>query len=284
MAKKPEKKDPETTGHSWDGIEEFNNPLPRWWLWTFYATIIWGVLFVIAYPAWPLIKGATPGLLGYSTRGEVATDIEKFRLANAEIEARLAAADVGTISQDRALQSYAVNSGAAVFRTTCIQCHGSGASGSGIYPNLIDDDWLWGGKIDEIAQTVRYGIRSEADDTRYSEMPAFGEFLEEQEIEQVVNYVMSLSNLESDPSLAAAGAEVFSENCTACHGDNATGDREQGAPDLTDFIWLFGSDAGAITQTVTYARNSVMPGWEGRLTEAQIKAVAAYVHQLGGGE
>jgi len=284
MAKMPNKDEPETTGHSWDGIKEYNNPLPRWWLWTFYATIVWAVLYAIAYPAWPLITGATPGLLGYSTRGEVAADIQKFTDANAAIDARLAAADLTKVLDDTKLHSYAVNAGASVFRNTCSQCHGSGAAGTGIYPNLVDDDWLWGGKIEEIAQTVRYGIRSSHDDTRFSEMPAFGEFLEEAEIVQVVNYVRSLSDLENDSALAAAGATVFADNCTACHGDDGTGDRSQGAPDLTDFIWLFGSDPEAITQTVTYARNSQMPGWTDRLSEAQIKAVAAYVHQLGGGE
>lgn len=284
MAQKPVKKQPETTGHSWDGIEEYNNPLPRWWLWTFYICIIWAVAYAIAYPAWPLIKGATPGLLGWSTRGEVKADIQKFTDANAAIEAKLAETDITLVSADPELQSYAVNSGAAVFRSNCSQCHGSGAAGAGIYPNLIDDDWLWGGKIEDIVQTVAFGVRSEHDDTRYSEMPAFGEFLEEEEISQAVNYVLSLSDLEHDASLANAGAAMFEENCVACHMEGGTGDREQGAPNLADAIWLFGSDTESITQTVTYARNSVMPAWGARLTGAQVKAVAAYVHQLGGGE
>ncbi|MEE9427645.1 MAG: cytochrome-c oxidase, cbb3-type subunit III [Paracoccaceae bacterium] len=284
MAKQPVKSDPKTTGHSWDGIEEYNNPLPRWWLWTFYATIFWGILFVIAYPAWPLIKGATPGLFGYSTRQEVANDIQKFADNNAAIQAKLAAVDVTQISADAELHSFAINSGSSVFLTNCSQCHGSGAAGTGIYPNLVDDDWLWGGKIEEIAQTVRYGIRTEDDETRFSEMPAFGEFLEETEINQVVSYVLSLSNLDHDAPLAELGAAVFEENCAACHAEDGTGDREQGAPDLTDFIWLFGSEPDAITRTVTFARNSEMPSWESKLSDAQIKAVAAYIHQLGGGE
>jgi cytochrome c oxidase cbb3-type subunit 3 len=285
MAQTPRKQEPETTGHSWDGIQEYNNPLPRWWLWTFYATIIWGVLFVIAYPAWPLIKGATPGLLGYSTRADVAADIQRFDDANADITAKLAAADITQVSADPELQSFAINAGAAVFRNNCSQCHGSGAAGTGFYPNLLDNDWLWGGTIEEVEQTVRHGIRFEADDdTRFSEMPAFGDFLEEAEVAQVVNHVLSLSDLEHDTALAAAGALVFEDNCSACHAEDGAGDQSQGAPDLTDFIWLFGSAPEAITQTVTFARNSQMPAWEAKLTEAQIKAVAAYVHQLGGGE
>ncbi len=284
MAKKPEKKEVETTGHSWDGIEEYNNPLPRWWLWTLYATIIWAVLYAIAYPSVPLINGAWPGLLGWSTRGEVEKDIQSFKEANAAIESKLAAADLTTVAADPVLQSYAVNAGAAVFRTNCSQCHGSGAAGSKGYPNLLDNDWLWGGDIESIAYTVRHGIRSSDEDTRVSDMPAFGEFLSKQEIDQAVNYVLSLGKLENDPALAKEGAVVFADNCAACHGDDGTGDRSVGAPNLTDFIWLFGSDPESIRYTITFARNAEMPTWGSKLSDAQINAVAAYVHQLGGGE
>lgn len=284
MAQKPKKKQPETTGHSWDGIEEYNNPLPRWWLWSFYACIIWAVAYAIAYPAIPLIKGATPGLLGWSTRGEVVDDIQKFTDANAVIEAKLSETDITLVSADTELQSYAVNSGAAVFRSNCSQCHGSGAQGAKGYPNLLDNDWLWGGDIEAIAQTVRYGVRSTSDETRYSEMPAFGEFLEKEEIAQVANYALSLSNSEHDAGLAKSGAAIFEDNCVSCHTEDGTGDREQGAPNLADAIWLFGGDIESVTQTITSARNAVMPNWGGRLTGAQVKAVSAFVHQLGGGE
>jgi cytochrome c oxidase cbb3-type subunit III len=284
MAKKPEKKEVETTGHSWDGIEEYNNPLPRWWLWTLYATIIWAVLYAIAYPSIPLINGAWPGLLGWSTRGEVEKDIQTFKEANAAIDGRLAAADLTTVAADPELQSYAVNAGAAVFRTNCSQCHGAGAAGAKGYPNLLDNDWLWGGDIESIAYTVRHGIRSKDEDTRLSDMPAFGEFLSEEEINQAANYVLSLGKLENDPALAKDGAVVFADNCAACHGDDGTGDRSLGAPNLTDFIWLFGSDPESIKYTITYARNAEMPNWGSKLSDSQINAVAAYVHQLGGGE
>jgi len=285
MSKQPEKKqDPGTTGHSWDGIEEYNNPLPRWWLWSFYATIIWGIGYVIAYPAWPMISGATPGLLGYSTRAEVAADIQAVNDANAAIEGRLASADITTVSADPALQSYASNAGAAVFRTNCSQCHGSGAAGAKGYPNLLDDDWLWGGDIESIQYTVRHGIRNETDDAHFSQMPAFGDILEEQEIVQVVNQVLALSGQEHDATLAAAGAVVFADNCSACHMEDGTGDREQGAPNLTDAIWLYGGDAETLTATVVNARFGVMPAWGTRLSDAEVNAVAVYVHQLGGGE
>ena len=276
----------ETTGHSWDGIEELNNPLPRWWLWTFYLTVIWGIAYTVAYPAWPLISGATAGILGYSTRGEVAADIDAFREASAARDAQLATADLTTLAAtNEDLYRYAVSSGAAVFRNNCSQCHGSGAAGAKGYPNLLDDDWLWGGTHEEIAFTVRHGIRNETDpDARYSEMPAYGEFMEKQEIEGLVEYVRSLSGMEHDGAMASAAAVTFADNCAACHGEAGTGDPSQGAPNLTDAIWLYGGDRENLTETITNARFGVMPPWgPPRLTEAQVQAVTTYVHQLGGG-
>ena len=276
----------ETTGHSWDGIEELNSPLPRWWLWTFYATVVWGIAYTIAYPAWPMVSSATSGILGYSTRGEVAQDIDAFREASAARDSQLASADLATLSENEDLYRYAVSSGAAVFRNNCSQCHGSGAAGAKGYPNLLDDDWLWGGNHEAIAYTVRHGIRNEADDdARYSEMPAFGEILEEGEIPMLVEYVRGLAGAEHDAAMAEGAAELYADNCAACHGDNGMGDREQGAPNLTDAIWLYGGDRDALTETITYSRYGVMPPWgPPRLTEAQVQAVATYVHQLGGGE
>ncbi|UXX84582.1 cytochrome-c oxidase, cbb3-type subunit III [Roseovarius pelagicus] len=288
MAKKTPKKlddDPNTTGHSWDGIEEFDNPMPRWWLWSFYATIIWGIGYVIAYPAWPMINGATAGVLGWSTRGDVITEIARVEEANAENWAQLAAVDLTRLAEDPELNNYASKAGAAVFKTWCAQCHGSGAAGAKGYPNLLDNDWLWGGDIEAIHTTIAHGIRNEEDDdARYSEMPAFGDILERAEIEQVVNYVMSLSGTPKDASLVSAGETVFVDNCTACHAEDASGDQTQGAPNLKDAIWLYGGDYDAVKATVTYSRYGVMPSWNQRLTEAEVRAVAAYVHQLGGGE
>ncbi len=279
--------DVETTGHSWDGIEEFNNPLPRWWLWTFYATIVWALLYTIAYPAWPLISQATPGLLGYSTRADVQEDIQRFEQMNAPVEAELVRTELTRIPEQPQLMNYAVNAGEAVFQTWCAQCHGSGGAGvqaSG-YPNLLDNAWLWGGTIDEIHYTVSHGIRNETDpDARYSQMPAFGQILEPKQIDQVVQYVRRLSGQKADAALADAGAEVFANNCAACHGENGTGDQTQGAPNLTDAIWLYGGDVPTLTETVTNARFGVMPAWQSRLSEADIRAVATYVHQLGGGQ
>lgn len=290
MSKKPtqaKEDEVETTGHSWDGIEEFNNPLPRWWLWTLYATIIWAIGYTIAYPAWPMLKGATPGVLGWSSRTDVAAEIAAVDAANAAINAKLAAADLTAISADAELNSYAINAGAAVFQTWCIQCHGSGAAGAKGYPNLLDDDWLWGGSIEDIHFTVTHGVRNEdSDDARYSEMPRFGadELLEPEEIDQVVNYVLKISGQEADAAMATAGAVIFEDNCASCHSEDGKGDRDQGAPNLTDAIWLYGGDAETIRETVSFARFGVMPTWAARLSESDIRAVAAYVHQLGGGE
>jgi cytochrome c oxidase cbb3-type subunit 3 len=287
MAKPPKKtnEDPNTTGHQWDGIEEFDNPMPRWWLWTFYVTIVWAIGYSIAYPAWPGIKSASAGFLGYSTRANVAEDIARVNATNDAINVRLASADLSSIATDPELSGYATSAGSAVFKTWCAQCHGSGAAGAQGYPNLLDNDWLWGGDIEAIHATIAHGIRNEDDpDARYSQMPAFGEILERAEIDQVVNYVMSLSETPQDATLVAAGETVFMDNCAACHMEDGTGNYDLGAPNLADAIWLYGGDFDTVKETVEYSRFGVMPPWTTRLSEAQIAAVASYVHQLGGGE
>ena len=278
-----------TTGHSWDGIEELNNPLPRWWVWVFYATIVWGIGYTVAYPAWPLISGATPGVLGASTRADVAAEIERFDAANADIKAQLVAAPLASIPSDQALMAFAEPAGGAVFKTYCAQCHGSGAAGveGKGYPSLLDDDWLWGGTIEDIHLTITHGIRNTTDaDARYSEMPKFGAdgLLDDAQIGAVVEHVLAISGQEHDAALATEGATLFADNCAACHGDAGTGDRTQGAPNLTDAIWLYGGSREQVKESVAYARFGVMPAWAGRLTEDEIRAVAAYVHSRGGGE
>ena len=290
MSKRPTKaqKDDEvkTTGHSWDGIEEYNNPLPRWWLYTLYACIIWAIGYTILYPAWPMINGATPGVLGWSTRADVAAEIAAVDERNSEIEGKLVAAELTEIATTPELNSYATNAGAAIFQTWCAQCHGSGANGAKGFPNLLDDDWLWGGDIEAIHFTISNGVRNaDNEDARFSEMPAFGDdYLEPEEIEQVVNHVLKIAGEDHDAELATLGAVIFEDNCASCHGDEGKGDRDQGAPNLTDAIWLYGGDKETLLETVTYARFGVMPAWADRLSESDIRAVATYVHQLGGGE
>ncbi|WP_146588345.1 cytochrome-c oxidase, cbb3-type subunit III [Puniceibacterium confluentis] len=272
-----------TTGHNWDGIQELNNPLPRWWLWTLYATIAWGVVYTVLFPAWPLVSGATSGLLGWSTRGAVAEEIAAVEAAQSDLRADLVATELTALPADAALHGFAVQAGASLFANNCAQCHGAGAAGSVGYPNLLDDDWLWGGQIGQIAATIRHGIRNSEDpDAHYSEMPAFGDILTGAEIDTLVGHLRLLST-GADP-LAGPGGQLFSDNCAACHGTDARGDPEIGAPDLGDAIWLYGRDTAALTRTIRQARFGVMPAWGARLGEADVRALAAYVHQLGGGE
>lgn len=275
-----------TTGHNWDGITELNNPLPRWWLWTFYGTIAWGLVYVILYPAWPLVHGATTGVLSWSTRANAATEIAAAETAQAPLRDALVAADMPTLADNVPLHDFATKAGRSLFQTNCAQCHGAGAAGAAGargYPNLLDDDWLWGGQIDQIAATIRHGIRNEDDpDARWSQMPAFGEVLTRPEIATLVTHVQSLSS-GVDP-LTGPGGTLFSENCAVCHGEDGHGNYDLGAPNLTDAIWLYGSDTDALTTTIAQARFGIMPAWGLRLDEAEVRALAAYVHQLGGGE
>ena len=276
-----------STGHSWDGIEEYDNPLPRWWLWTFYATVVWAIAYTIAYPAWPLVTQATQGVLHTNYRKELQTEMDRFAATNSAMEEKLTVASLDSIAKDPELGPYAANAGAALFKTWCAQCHGSGAAGAKGYPSLLDNDWLWGGTIDDIHQTIAHGIRDPKDgETRYSEMPKFGadKLLDNTQIAQVANYVLSLSGKAPDAAAAEAGKQVFADNCVACHGEDGKGDRAQGAPNLTDPIWLYGGDLASVEKIIHDGPFGVMPAWSGRLSEAQIRSVMAYVHGLGGGE
>lgn len=277
----------DTTGHEWDGIKELNNPMPRWWLWTFYATIVWAIGYCIAFPAWPLIENATPGVLGYSSRAEVAKDISFARAQQADLIAAVETNSLAEIRQDPGTFSFAVSGGRAAYLVNCSQCHGSGATGSAGYPNLNDDDWLWGGSPDAIYQTLRNGIRYERnDDTRYSLMPAFGQdgLLDKQQISDVTQYVLKLAGQKHDAGQSSAGANLYEENCAACHGDTGQGDPTQGAPNISDPIWLYGGSAPEIEQQIHAPKHGVMPAWDFRLRDSTLKQLAIYVHSLGGGE
>jgi cytochrome c oxidase cbb3-type subunit 3 len=275
-----------TTGHLWDGISELNRPLPRWWLITYYATIVWALGYVIAYPAIPLIQGATPGILGYSTRAAVADDLAAAKASQAGLVSQVAARPLAAIEADAELRRFAVAGGRSAFLVNCVPCHGSDAAGSPGYANLNDDDWLWGGTVDDIHRTISFGVRSTHPDTRASEMPAFGAdaLLERSQIDAAAEYVLSLVGKSTDSALAAEGQKVFAGNCASCHGDNGGGNREFGAPALDDAIWLYGSDRASILAQINKPRQGVMPAWSGRLEEVVIKQLAVYVHSLGGGE
>ena len=276
-----------TTGHQWDDIKELNTPLPRWWVITFYLCIIWAVVYWFLYPAWPLLSGNTTGFLGYSSRADVAVELANLNKIRGEKMVALGAASLADIEKDPALLALARARGKTVFGDNCAPCHGSGAAGAKGFPNLNDDDWLWGGTLDQIMQTIQYGARSGHAETHQGQMLAFGKdgTLKPDQIVTVANYVRSLSGLSTRPGYdAAAGTKIFAENCAVCHGDNGKGNQDLGAPNLTDKIWLYGSDESTIIETVTNGRAGVMPAWAGRLDPVTIKAMAVYVHSLGGGK
>jgi cytochrome c oxidase cbb3-type subunit III len=276
-----------TTGHEWDGIRELNTPLPRWWLISFYLCIIWAIGYWIVYPAWPLLWSNTPGILHYSSRADVAVELANLEKIRGDKMAALGAASLADIEKDPALLAMARARGKTVFGDNCAPCHGSGAAGARGFPNLNDDDWLWGGTLDQIAQTITYGARSGNPKAHEGQMLAFGKegVLKPDQVVTVANYVRSLSGLPTRPGYdAAAGKKIFAENCVACHGEDAKGNPELGAPNLTDQIWLYGSDEATIIETITNGRAGVMPAWEGRLDPTTIKVMAVYVHSLGGGK
>jgi cytochrome c oxidase cbb3-type subunit 3 len=276
-----------TTGHEWDGIKELNTPLPRWWVTTFYLCIIWAVGYWIVYPAWPLLSSNTPGILHYSSREAVGVELANLEKIRGDKMVALGAASLADIEKDPALLALARARGKTVFGDNCAACHGTGAAGAKGYPNLNDDDWLWGGTLDQIMQTIQYGVRSGDPKAHEGQMLAFGKegVLKKEEIVTVANYVRSLSGLPTRPGYdAVAGGKIFAENCAACHGEGGKGNQELGAPNLTDKIWLYGSDEATIIETITNGRAGVMPAWGGRLDPSTVKAMAVYVHSLGGGQ
>ena len=276
----------ETTGHEWDGIEELNRPLPRWWLYVFYATVIWSVGYYFFYPAIPLVNDYTKGLLGYSQRESVAEQLAAAEEAKKHWRDQIAAMELAAIKDDPELLRFAMAGGEAAFGDNCAPCHGTGAQGFTGYPNLNDDAWLWGGSLEAIHTTLLHGIRAENDDTRLNDMMAFGrmDILTRQQISDVTEHVLAISGQEHNAAAAERGATVFAENCVACHGENGKGNQELGAPNLTDVIWLYGGSRETIYQTVYGGRAGVMPAWEDRLDPVTIKQLTIYVHSLGGGE
>lgn len=276
----------ETTGHEWDGIRELNRPLPKWWVYVLYATILWSVVYYILYPAVPWISGHTDGVLGYNSREQVAERIAEARSAQAGFRDRIEAAELQEIRADQDLFDFAVAGGRAAFADNCAPCHGAGAAGATGFPSLVDDDWLWGGNIDEVHQTILFGIRADNDETRTNEMPAFvkSEILSAEDAADVVEYVLSLGGRGEDTAAAARGETVFAEQCTGCHGEDGGGTPELGAPDLADAIWLYGGEREDIVNSVTNGRAGMMPAWVDRLDAATVKMLATYVHALGGGQ
>ncbi len=281
--KNTQKEAPKTTGHEWDGISEYNIPAPRWWLIVWIICILWSIGYWVFYPTWPVSGGNTKGSLNWTQQSQLAESQKEISDKRDVFFDKIAKSDFQQIQKDPELMEFAINGGRAAFKENCAACHGTGAQGAKGFPNLNDDDWLWGGKISDIYQTIKYGIRSSHDKTRFSQMPSFGidKILKKEEIEDVVEYVMSLSDSTKHNQ---KGESIFKANCVACHGANGKGDRLVGAPNLSDAIWLYGNSKEDITFTVTYAHAGVMPYWVGRLDDNTIKQLSLYVHSLGGGE
>ena len=278
----------ETVGHEWDGIQELNNPLPRWWLWSFYLCILFSIGYVVVYPAIPLLSKGSEGAWGWTSRGELAAETKAADATRGPIMAALDATPIEKLPENPELMKAAVAGGRAAFRVNCVQCHGAGAGGVvGLYPNLSDNDWLWGGNLKEIEQTLLHGIRQPGDDlTRTSLMPSFGRdgILTAAQIGDVTSYVRSLSGREKAGAAATRGSAIFTANCVVCHGADGKGLRQFGAPNLADAIWLYGGSRASVTASITNAHAGVMPAWSSKLDGATIKMLAAYVHSLGGGE
>ncbi len=276
-----------TTGHDWDGIRELNTPLPRWWLWSFYACIIWAVGYWVVYPAWPLLTNSTQGITGWHARSAVVADLDALKAQRGPMVDKLNNASVAEIAKDPQLTDFARAVGRPAFADNCAPCHGAGGGGTKGYPNLNDDDWLWGGTLAAIEQTIRHGARSGDKDDHEGNMPAFGRdgILKAPQISAVADYVRSLSGLSTEPGIdLGIGKKVFADNCALCHGPDGKGNRELGAPNLTDKIWLYASDKETIMEGIRNGRGAVMPAWNGRLNESTIKALTVYVYSLGGGE
>jgi cytochrome c oxidase cbb3-type subunit 3 len=274
-----------TTGHEWDGIRELNTPLPKWWLYIFYATIVWALGYWVVYPAIPLASSFTKGVINYSSRAEVTAEVAQLTSARAPMVAQLAKASFDEIQKDAKLLTFARAQGKAAFGDNCAPCHGAGGGGSKAFPNLADDDWLWGtGTLDDIQTTLTHGIRSSDPLTRQGNMPAFGDgVLKPAEISAVADYVRSLSALPIEKTAdLKLGQKVYAENCAACHGDEAQGNHELGSPKLTDQIWLYGSDKATIVEGITKGRGGMMPNWGERLDAGTIKALAVSVRTIGG--
>jgi cytochrome c oxidase cbb3-type subunit 3 len=274
----------DTTGHEWDGVKELNNPLPKWWLYTFYACIVFAVVWMVIYPSLPFWKGTS----GWVAREAVVADVAAAQARNAPMMARLREATPAQIAADPELRAFATAGGRVAFANNCAGCHGAGGQGAvGGFPSLADDDWIWGGSLEAIQHTIRHGIRAnESDDQRQSIMPRFGAdgLLTRAQIDDVAEHVLSLTNRATDQAAAARGAVLFAENCVACHGERGEGNREVGALRLNDQVWLYGGSKRDIVASITSPRMGVMPAWQGRLDPAMVNMLTVYVHSLGGGE
>ena len=276
----------ETTGHEWDGIRELDNPLPRWWLYMFWAGIAVAAVYWVLMPAWPGVRSYTQGVLGQSDRADVVVALNDLKTLRGEQAARLKTASLEEIERDPELQAYAQQVGQSVFGDNCATCHGTGGVGTKGYANLRDDVWLWGGSLEDIRHTIEVGIRSDHPQTRFSQMPAFGrdQMLTAAEVSDLTEYVVALSGRPANAAAVRRAAPIYQAQCVACHGPTGTGDQKQGAPNLTDQEWLYGSARADIHAQIWNGRNGVMPSWKARFDPETLKALAVYIHANAGGQ
>lgn len=275
-----------TTGHEWNGITELNTRVPKAIWWFILVSHLYALIAWILLPAWPGISGYTKGVLGIDQRDQVEQKVAVMRESRADWREQMVALDVDEILADPALAAIVSGTGPALFGDNCAACHGTFGQGGPGYPSLVDDAWLWGGDPDTIMETLRVGINADHPDTRFAQMMAFDGVLGRDEIRTVANYVQSLSGIEtdSDPDRLAAGEELFMDNCASCHGEDATGNTDLGAPNLADGQWIYGGDADTLFTTILKGREGWMPAWEGRLDEADRKMLTVYLMDLKGRE
>jgi cytochrome c oxidase cbb3-type subunit 3 len=255
------------TGHTWDGdLREYNNPLPKWWLWLFYITVVFGLVYLVVFPG----LGNFAGVKGWSQSSQYQEERAAVEARAAQLLAPFATMTVPALANDPQAMSTAHN----LFQNNCAQCHGSDGGGARGFPNLTDADWQWGGDPDTLVQTILAG--------RMGIMPPWGEVLGAEGVEQVVAYVQQLSGQAADATAAAAGQTHFQTVCAACHGMDGKGNPMLGAPNLTDATWLYGSDAATIREAVVKGRNNQMPAFEEKLGEQRVRLLAAYVLRMSG--
>lgn len=297
----------QTTGHAWDGdLQEFNNPLPTWWLWAFYATVLFAVIYWVLYPAWPVAGSYTKGIMNsitfvdssgqertthWNTRSLLLKNLQESEAAQRSQEylEKVAAADYQQILSDPEMMDFTRSLAKGLFGDNCAACHGAGGSGiPGLFPNLADDDWLWGGGVEQIEATIRDG--------RYGFMPAFRATFDAQQLDDLATYVLSLSGQEVEKNAAARGQAIFQNDtggCYYCHTAAGTGLQSQGAANLTDQVWTVAKvnsadplekRKAAVRQVISNGIERRMPDWSVRLKPEQIKLLTVYVHELGGGQ
>ncbi len=280
---KPSADSPKTMGHEWDGIAEFNNPLPRWWVIVFMVCIAWALVFAVVMPSFPAAHRYFGGLLGYSSRADLRANLGETANARSQWLEPMKSLSAPAIVANPELLQVAMRGGEVIFKENCAACHGIGGTGSKGYPALVDDEWMWGGTLPEIVQTITHGVRNEDPNSHNSMMPAFGRdgLLDRAQIATLADYIVAISSGQPGKP---EGHTLFEANCAVCHGPKGEGTKENGAPALNNQIWLYGGDRNDIITQINSPRHGVMPTWQGRLTDVDIKQVAIYVHSLGGGK